>query len=187
MSGARTPKGVPVTIEGTVHLVTGAQVAIVANRRVLVQLRPWPPGWELPGGHIGHGETAAACAVREAEEETGLEVAMRGLVGVYRWRGLRSDADAVFLVEPVGGRVRRSVEALAVRWVDPATLPRAIFPWCPVRIADALAVLDGAAPVVRSQPVTPSNVLFFGSAWAAVVVDGVRRLRRRLRTRGARR
>ncbi|MEA2672508.1 MAG: hypothetical protein QOG45_2728, partial [Chloroflexota bacterium] len=31
--------------------VQGAQLAIVHDGRVLLQLRPWPPGWELPGGH----------------------------------------------------------------------------------------------------------------------------------------
>lgn len=163
-----------VTVAGQEHAVRGAQAAVVVDGRVLVQLRPWPPGWELPGGHIATGEGPQACAIRETEEETGLRVAVRGLVGVYRWSGLRRDADALFLAEPVGGEVHRSLEALRVRWVDSATLPRAIFPWCPLRIADALAAADGAAPVLRTQRVTARNVLFFGSRWLAAPVDAVR-------------
>ena len=40
-------------------LVMGAQVAIVERGRVLLQFRPWPPGWELPGGHCKPGEDPA--------------------------------------------------------------------------------------------------------------------------------
>jgi 8-oxo-dGTP pyrophosphatase MutT (NUDIX family) len=167
-----------VLVGGVAHRVSGAQAAIVAGGRVLVQLRPWPPGWELPGGHVGAGEDPAACAVREVLEETGLQVRIKGLVGVYRWAGLRRQADALFLAEPAGGQTRRSLEAIRVRWVDAATLPRAIFPWCPLRISDALAVVDGAEPVVRTQPVTLRHVLFFGSGWVAVAVDAGRRLAR---------
>jgi 8-oxo-dGTP diphosphatase len=168
-----------VVVDGVTHAVSGAQAAIVVDKRVLVQLRPWPPGWELPGGHVGAGEDPAACVVREVLEETGLHVRVNALVGVYSWAGLRRQADALFLVEPVGGQVRRSLEALRVRWVDAATLPRAIFPWCPLRIRDALAMVDGAAPVFRTQSVTPRHVLFFGSRWAAALVDALRRLARR--------
>lgn len=38
--------------------------------------------WSLPGGHIEAGETAAAAAIREVAEETGLAIAIVDLVGV---------------------------------------------------------------------------------------------------------
>jgi 8-oxo-dGTP diphosphatase len=41
---------------------------------VLIERRNPPPGWALPGGFIDHGESAEDAAVREAAEETGLEL-----------------------------------------------------------------------------------------------------------------
>jgi 8-oxo-dGTP diphosphatase len=52
-------------------------------RLVLIGRRNPPFGWALPGGFIDPGETAAAAAVREAREETGLEVRLLELFHVY--------------------------------------------------------------------------------------------------------
>jgi len=41
---------------------------------VLIRRRNPPPGWALPGGYVDYGETLEEAAVREAREETGLEV-----------------------------------------------------------------------------------------------------------------
>jgi 8-oxo-dGTP pyrophosphatase MutT (NUDIX family) len=151
---------------------------------VLLQLRPWPPGWELPGGHREAGEDPALTALREAEEETGLSVALGGLVGVYSWSGLRRVGDAVYWGTATGGRPRRSIEALTTRFVSPSELPATVFPWFRDRVADALAVAEGAPPVHRVQPVHPRHVLFFGLRWLATLLDTVRALRRRVRRGG---
>lgn len=50
---------------------------------VLIERKNPPYGWALPGGFVDCGETVEAAAVREALEETGLEVELTGLVGVY--------------------------------------------------------------------------------------------------------
>jgi len=44
------------------------------NGIVLVKRRNPPPGWAIPGGFVDYGESLEAAAVREAREETGLEV-----------------------------------------------------------------------------------------------------------------
>ena len=152
----------------------GAQAAIVDGSRVLLQLRPFPPGWELPGGHVEADEEPIETAVRETQEETGYRVNIRGLVGVYSWSGLRNAADAVFLAEIAGGEARWSVEALRSIFVTADSLPRTAFPWCRQRVYDALARSEGAPPVHRVQPVTLRNVATFGSSWLSAPLDRLR-------------
>ena len=50
---------------------------------VLIERKNYPKGWALPGGFVDHGERTEYAAIREAKEETGLEVVLTGLLGVY--------------------------------------------------------------------------------------------------------
>ncbi|EGB16575.1 NUDIX hydrolase [Pseudodesulfovibrio mercurii] len=50
---------------------------------VLIKRRNPPLGWALPGGFVDYGETCEQAAVREMKEETGLDVRLTGLLGVY--------------------------------------------------------------------------------------------------------
>lgn len=165
-------------MNATEHDVAGGSVAIVREGRVLVQLRPFPPGWELPGGHVDSGEDPALTAAREAEEECGLRVRIAGLVGVYSWAGLRHSADAVYLGVVEGGRERRSLEAWATRWAAPEHLPRTAFPWIRQRVVDALAASSGAPPVHRTQHISAYHVVAFGGVWMSGPLDLLHRLQR---------
>lgn len=96
-------------------------IALPGDRVVLVRRSHPPPGWALPGGFVDEGETLEAAAVREAREETGLDVTLTDLLYVYsdpRRDPRRHTLSAVFLGraagEPVGGD--DAAEARAVSW-----------------------------------------------------------------------
>lgn len=50
---------------------------------VLIERQNAPYGWALPGGFVDEGETVEQAAMREAKEETGLEVSLTSCLGVY--------------------------------------------------------------------------------------------------------
>jgi 8-oxo-dGTP diphosphatase len=135
------PKGPSPTVD-VVILLPG-------DRVVLVRRKHPPPGWALPGGFVDAGETLEAAAVREAREETGLEVRLTDLVYVYsdpRRDPRRHTLSAVFLGradgEPVGAD--DADEARGFRW-DALPSPLA-FDHAEI-LADARRlVLTGARP-----------------------------------------
>ena len=49
---------------------------IIRNRDgiILIKRKNPPHGWALPGGFVDYGETLEEAAVREAKEETGLDI-----------------------------------------------------------------------------------------------------------------
>lgn len=50
---------------------------------VLINRRNPPHGWALPGGFVDYGETLEHAAVREAREETGLDVTLLRQLHTY--------------------------------------------------------------------------------------------------------
>ncbi len=128
---------------------TLAQAVVRSEGRVLLAVRDTLRGWELPGGTVRAGESLEDSLHRELREETGLEIAVRRLVGTYSRTGFRAHVAHVFECEVAGGEVRPSPETPELAWFDPAALPRTIFPWFRGPLEDALANLPG--PVERTE------------------------------------
>jgi len=80
---------------------------------------PFAGTWALPGGFVEIGESCAAACQREAHEETGLDVDVVALIGVYSDpnRDPRGHTcSTVFLCKVSGGTLRAGDDARDVRW-----------------------------------------------------------------------
>jgi 8-oxo-dGTP pyrophosphatase MutT (NUDIX family) len=111
--------------------------------------------WGLPGGRIDAGESAIEAAVREVLEETGLQVRVTGLVGVYSEPATRivvhpdnvvQLVDIILSAEIVGGELKVSAESEELRFFDPKDPPDNIVPPAMLPLAD---VANGVRGVVR--------------------------------------
>src|SRR5436190_23412523 len=83
-------------------------VAVIDNGKVLLTKREDFEVWCLPGGSVEEGESLAEAAIREAKEETGLDVELTRLVGVYsRLGGGMNDVHAVlYAAKSIGGEIK---------------------------------------------------------------------------------
>lgn len=72
------PKAPSLTVDAVIELTDRPDRPIV-----LIERRNPPPGWALPGGFVDIGETVEQATVREALEETCLEIELVALLGVY--------------------------------------------------------------------------------------------------------
>jgi ADP-ribose pyrophosphatase YjhB (NUDIX family) len=115
-------------------LVPSVNVVVVndAGAILLIQ-RTDNSNWALPGGAVDLGESVAQAAVRETLEESGIECAITGIVGIYSdprhvilytSNGeARQEFSIVLTAQPLGGQLTPSSESSEVRWVPESELP----------------------------------------------------------------
>ncbi|MEU4109956.1 NUDIX domain-containing protein [Streptomyces sp. NPDC027717] len=87
--------------------------------------------WALPGGGHDIGERIADTVVREVREETGIDVKVDNVSGLYTDPQhvlayddgeVRQQFSICFRAHVIGGFLRTSSESKEVRWIDPADL-----------------------------------------------------------------
>ena len=112
--------------------LVGVGAVIVEGKRVVVVRRgaePMAGEWSIPGGLLEVGETMRAGAVREAREETGLQVEAGEVLEVLD--RILPDANGKprfhyvlidFLCRQVAGELRAGGDAAEARWVGESEL-----------------------------------------------------------------
>jgi len=99
------------------------------NSVILIRRKkePFKDQWAIPGGFIEYGETAEHAAIRETKEETGLDVEIIKLVGVYSdpMRDPRGHIISIaFLAREIGGNLVASDDARAVKVFKTTEIPK---------------------------------------------------------------
>jgi ADP-ribose pyrophosphatase YjhB (NUDIX family) len=121
-------------------------VAVIDDGKILLTKREDFEVWCLPGGGVEEGETLAEGAIREAKEETGLDVELTRLVGVYsRMGGGMHDVHAVlYAAKPIGGELQTQPhETIEVAYFQFDQLPKHLLFGHKRRIHDAIHDLGG--------------------------------------------
>src|SRR3954463_3165009 len=107
--------------------LVGVGAVIVHEARVVIVQRGTEPlkgQWSIPGGALEIGETLRQCAVREAFEETGLQVEAGEVLevfdAIYRETDGRIQYHYVlidFACRLVGGELKADGDAAQAKWV----------------------------------------------------------------------
>lgn len=130
------------------HSVSVA-AAVIRDDGSVVAIRRRDNGhWEPPGGILELDETIEEGLKREVREETGLDVEIDHLTGVYK-NMPHGIVALVFRCSIVNGTPRPTAEASEAAWLSPADVRERMTEAFAIRLLDALD--DNASPTVRSH------------------------------------
>lgn len=126
--------------------------AIVFNkkRQVLLVKRKDLRAWAYPVGRVKKGETLEDGCIRELKEETGVNVSIKSLSGIYI-RTIPSLKNVTFVYRcdyKNGKLLKQEDEVLDLGWFDVESLPRPILTGMEEIIRDALDK-DKLNPTIR--------------------------------------
>ena len=91
---------------------------------VLIERKNPPHGWAIPGGFVDIGESVPVAAVREAKEETSMDVSLQCLLGCYSdpGRDPRGHTVSMIYVAQAHGKPVAADDAVNVGIFDPAAV-----------------------------------------------------------------
>lgn len=113
MTSYRNP---PLTVDAIIQIDDGI---------VLIERKNPPPGWALPGGFVDYGESLEAATVREAKEETSLDIELVEQFHAYSApdRDPRQHTVSVVFIARAKGRPRAADDAQQAMIVTASSLP----------------------------------------------------------------
>ncbi|MEM4134252.1 MAG: NUDIX hydrolase [Candidatus Micrarchaeia archaeon] len=110
---------------------TAVDVVVIHNNEILLIKRKKPPfigKWCLPGGFVEINEDIEHAAIRETKEETGVDIELLGIIGVYSSpkRDKRHTISIAFLAFPKDNTINliKNEEVKEVKWFDLDKVPK---------------------------------------------------------------
>jgi ADP-ribose pyrophosphatase YjhB (NUDIX family) len=92
---------------------------IVLVRRAI---EPGYGKWVFPGGYVDRGEEITLAAIREAREESGLDVRIDRLINIYSYAG-RTPIVVVYAATRLSGELACDDEGLEAKAFEPTSIP----------------------------------------------------------------
>ena len=129
----------------------GVGIAIIQAGNILLTKRRDFPVWCIPGGHLAPKESLPETAIREAKEETGLDIEITGFVGLYsmpdKWQD--GSCEIIFRAQPIGGKLLTSTsETVNAAYFSRNDLPSNLIGWQYHQIDDALSGKSGRLSIL---------------------------------------
>ncbi|WP_280215362.1 NUDIX hydrolase [Nocardia cyriacigeorgica] len=110
-----------------------AAAFVQSGGKVLLICRSDNGNWSMPGGAHDPGESLSRTAVRETREETGVDIRLTGIVGIFTDPThvihytsndeVRQEFTVVYRGEAIGGQPETSSESTRVEWVPVEQIP----------------------------------------------------------------